>query len=146
MGEIREKTGNERLAFYSPTSARSRRCECWRSRSSPSTTGSTSSSTTRGLGTRGRTGSERELSQDGYELRFAIMYLAPYLLTQLLGAAAGLLSAGADRQRGLRGPISDRLRRRDARARLQRRPGVLLSKTALVMLTFDLADELRDGE
>jgi NAD(P)-dependent dehydrogenase (short-subunit alcohol dehydrogenase family) len=32
----------------------------------------------------GRPGAARELSKDGYELRFAVNYLAPYLLTRLL--------------------------------------------------------------
>jgi NAD(P)-dependent dehydrogenase (short-subunit alcohol dehydrogenase family) len=81
----------------------------------------------------------RELSRDGYELRFAVNYLAPYLLTrQLLGygrpsraivnvASAGqaaidfrdpMLASGYDGWRAYR-----------------------QSKLALIMLTFDLAEE-----
>ena len=78
-----------------------------------------------GIGTGGRTATEREVSQDGYELRFAVMYLAPLPADAAPRAAARPLRSGADRQRRLRGPGGDRLRRRDARARLQRRPGVL---------------------
>ena len=69
-------------------------------------------------------GGERELSADGHELHFAVNYLAGFLLTR--GAAArcwrrrrrvrivNVSSAGAE---------GDRLRRRHARARLQRRRG-----------------------
>ena len=75
-------TGNERRAFYSSTSARSRRCEAGGADPRRAQRGSTSSSTTRGSGPEAAP-SERVASQDGYELRFAIMY-PPHLLTQLL--------------------------------------------------------------
>lgn len=93
-----------------------------------------------GIGAGAPTG-RRELSRDGYELRFAVNYLAPFLLTrQLLGhgrpsraiinvASAGqaaidfrdpLLAGGYDGWRAYR-----------------------QSKLALIMLTFDLAEEFR---
>jgi NADP-dependent 3-hydroxy acid dehydrogenase YdfG len=37
-----------------------------------------------GIGAGKLRGARRELSRDGYELRFAVNYLAPFLLTQLL--------------------------------------------------------------
>ncbi len=37
-----------------------------------------------GIGFGDPTSSQRELSQDGYELRFSVNYLAPFLLTNLL--------------------------------------------------------------
>jgi NAD(P)-dependent dehydrogenase (short-subunit alcohol dehydrogenase family) len=37
-----------------------------------------------GIGTGRGGGGERELSREGYELRFAVNYLAPFLLTHLL--------------------------------------------------------------
>jgi NAD(P)-dependent dehydrogenase (short-subunit alcohol dehydrogenase family) len=91
-----------------------------------------------GIGAGPPTG-RRELSRDGYELRFAVNYLAPFLLThQLLGygrprraiinvASAGqaaidfrapMLATGYDGWRAYR-----------------------QSKLALIMLTFDLAEE-----
>lgn len=51
----------------------------------------------------------RGLSQDGYELRFAVNYLAPVLLNQLL-APLLVASAPANRQRRLHRAGSDRLR------------------------------------
>ena len=58
-------------------------------------------------------------AQDGYELRFAVNYLAPFSLTERLAAAARALDAGADRQRHLGRADADRFRRRDARAELR---------------------------
>src|SRR3954451_4830198 len=70
----------------------------------------------------------REESADGYELRFAVNYLAGFLLASLLrdrlGPAARptrRFGARADRQRRLLRPAGHRLRRRHARARLRRR-------------------------
>ncbi len=97
-----------------------------------------------GIGTRGRTRSEREVSQDGDELRFAVMYLAPYLLTQLLepllvrSAPARIVNVASAGQAAI--DFDDVMLERDysgVQAYCQ-------SKTALVMLTFDLAEELRD--
>jgi NAD(P)-dependent dehydrogenase (short-subunit alcohol dehydrogenase family) len=91
----------------------------------------------------GRPGAGRELSADGYELRFAVNYLAPFLLTSLLlplllrsaparivnVASAGqvpvdfddiMLDAGYDGTRAYR-----------------------RSKLAQVMFTFELADRLQ---
>ena len=96
-----------------------------------------------GAGRRGET--ERDLSRDGYELRFAVNYLAPYLLTRLLLPA--LRHAAPSRivnvASGAQSPINfdDVMLERNydgLRAYSQ-------SKLALVMFTFDLAAEL-EGE
>jgi NAD(P)-dependent dehydrogenase (short-subunit alcohol dehydrogenase family) len=93
-----------------------------------------------GAGRRGET--SRDLSRDGYELRFAVNYLAPFLLTRLLlplvrrsepARIVNVASAGQS-------PISfdDVMLERGydgMRAYAQ-------SKLALVMFTFDLAGEL----
>jgi NAD(P)-dependent dehydrogenase (short-subunit alcohol dehydrogenase family) len=93
-----------------------------------------------GAGRRGET--SRDLSRDGYELRFAVNYLAPFLLTRLLlplvrrsepARIVNVASAGQS-------PISfdDVMLERGydgMRAYAQ-------SKLALVMFTFDLAEEL----
>jgi len=85
----------------------------------------------------GRDGNERELSKDGHELRFAVNYLAPFLLTEeLLGrglprlAVINVASAGQETldfqdlmsERGYSG----------VRAYCR-------SKLALIMMSFDLA-------
>jgi NAD(P)-dependent dehydrogenase (short-subunit alcohol dehydrogenase family) len=97
-----------------------------------------------GIGTGGRAVAERELSEDGHELRFAVMYLAPFLLTRLLepllvrSAPARIVNVASAGQAAI--DLDDVMLERGysgVQAYCQ-------SKTALVMLTFDLADELRD--
>jgi NAD(P)-dependent dehydrogenase (short-subunit alcohol dehydrogenase family) len=87
----------------------------------------------------------RELSQDGYELRFAVNYLAPFLLTRLLeplvvrSAPARVVNVCSAGQRPI--DFDDVLLERSydgVRAYRQ-------SKLALVMFTFDLAHELRQS-
>jgi NAD(P)-dependent dehydrogenase (short-subunit alcohol dehydrogenase family) len=85
----------------------------------------------------------RELSQDGYELRFAINYLATVLLTQLLvpllvaGAPARIVNVGSTGQ----APVDfadPQLERGYSGAEAYFR-----SKFALATFTFTLADKLR---
>jgi NAD(P)-dependent dehydrogenase (short-subunit alcohol dehydrogenase family) len=83
-------------------------------------------------------------SADGHELRFAVNYLAPFLLTRLLvpllvaSAPARIVNVASGAQQEI--DFDDPMLIDDYdgwRAYSQ-------SKAALVMLTFDLADELRD--
>jgi NAD(P)-dependent dehydrogenase (short-subunit alcohol dehydrogenase family) len=96
-----------------------------------------------GIGT-GR-GGKRELSQDGYELRFAVNYLAGFLLTRLLepllvrSAPARIVNVSSAGQMPI--DFGDVMLERSY-------SGVQTycqSKLAQVMLTFDLAEELRDS-
>ncbi len=96
-----------------------------------------------GAGRRGET--RRELSQDGYELRFAVNYLASYLLTRLLlpalrrAAPSRVVNVASIGQSPI--DFDDVMLERQYdgfRAYAQ-------SKLALVMFTFDLAEEL-EGE
>jgi NAD(P)-dependent dehydrogenase (short-subunit alcohol dehydrogenase family) len=87
----------------------------------------------------GTPGARREISQDGYELRFAVNYLAPFLLTHLLlptlrrsiparivnVASLGQLRIDFDDVMLTRGYDGQRAYRQ--------------SKLALIMFTFDLA-------
>jgi NAD(P)-dependent dehydrogenase (short-subunit alcohol dehydrogenase family) len=95
-----------------------------------------------GIGT-GR-GGGRELSEDGHELRFAVNYLAPFLLTRLLepllvrSAPARIVNVASAGQAPI--DFADVMLEREysgVQAYCQ-------SKLTLVMLTFDLADELHD--
>ena len=95
-----------------------------------------------GIGTAGPGDGDRLESADGYELRFAVNYLAPFLLTRRLLAFDRALGSGADRQRDLRRTGPDRLRRRHARGAYSGVQAYCQSKLALVMFTFDLAEEL----
>ena len=72
----------------------------------------------------GTSGAGRELSADGFELRFAVNYLAGFLLTRLLLPELERREFAANRQRRLGGTTGNRLFRRDADPRLQRRPGL----------------------
>ena len=95
----------------------------------------------------GRPGSGREESADGYELRFAVNYLAPFLLTNLLlallrrSAPARIVNVASAGQIPI--DFDDVMLERHydgMRAYCQ-------SKLALVMFTFELAQRLRaDGE
>jgi NAD(P)-dependent dehydrogenase (short-subunit alcohol dehydrogenase family) len=87
-------------------------------------------------------GDARELSADGHELRFAVNYLAPFLLTHLLvpllvrSAPARILHVASVGQEAL---DFDDLMLEDAYNPLR---AYRQSKLALVMFTFDLAAEL----
>jgi NAD(P)-dependent dehydrogenase (short-subunit alcohol dehydrogenase family) len=91
----------------------------------------------------GRPGAEREQSQDGFELRFAVNYLAPFLLTHRLlpalleGAPARVVNVASIGQKEL--DFDDLQSMHDySGVDAYRR-----SKLALIMFTFDLALELR---
>ncbi len=95
-----------------------------------------------GIGAGKRGASERSLSQDGYEMRFAVNYLAPFLLTRLLlpllhrSAPARIVNVASGAQTPI--DFDDVMLERGydgMRAYAQ-------SKLALVMFTFDLAEEL----
>ncbi len=85
----------------------------------------------------------RELSRDGYELRFAVNYLAPFLLTHLLlpclrhTPPARILNVGSVGQSPL--DFSDVMLER----RYDPMEAYSQSKLALVMFTFDLAEALK---
>jgi NAD(P)-dependent dehydrogenase (short-subunit alcohol dehydrogenase family) len=95
----------------------------------------------------GRPASGREVSADGYELTFAVNYLAPFLLTNLLltllagSAPARIVNVASAGQ--LPVDFDDvMLERHYDGVRAYRQ-----SKLALVMFTFELAERLRaDGE
>jgi NAD(P)-dependent dehydrogenase (short-subunit alcohol dehydrogenase family) len=99
-----------------------------------------------GIG-RGRPGGGPEQSADGYELRFAVNYLAPFLLTHLLlarlrrSAPARIVNVASAGQIPI--DFDDvMLERQYDGMRAYRQ-----SKLALVMFTFELAQRLRaDGE
>jgi NAD(P)-dependent dehydrogenase (short-subunit alcohol dehydrogenase family) len=94
----------------------------------------------------GKDSARREASTDGYELRFAVNYLAPFLLTQLLlsllrrSAPARIVNVASAGQAPIDFDDVMLERRYDGmRAYSQ-------SKLALLMFSFDLAERLRGGE
>jgi NAD(P)-dependent dehydrogenase (short-subunit alcohol dehydrogenase family) len=93
----------------------------------------------------GRGDGSREVSEDGYELRLAVMYLAPFLLTQLLepllveSAPARIVNVASAGQAPI--DFDDLMLERDYNG-IQ---AYCQSKLALVMLTLDQAEALRDS-
>ena len=96
-----------------------------------------------GIGTTVPGGPARQESADGHELRFAVNYLAPYLLTRLLlptlraSAPARVVNVSSAGQQSI--DFDDVMLRRGyggVRAYCQ-------SKLAQILFTIDLADELR---
>ena len=95
-----------------------------------------------GIGT-GRPGAPRETSADGHELRFAVNYLAGFLLTHLLlpllrkSAPARIVNVASAGQQPIDfADVMLERRYNGARAYCQ-------SKLAQIMFTFDLAEDLR---
>jgi len=95
-----------------------------------------------GIGSGGRGASERELSADGYELRFQVNHLAPFLLTQLLlpqlesAGAARLVNVASAAQTAI--DFDDVMLTRNYSGRR----AYAQSKLAMVMASFELASRL----
>jgi NAD(P)-dependent dehydrogenase (short-subunit alcohol dehydrogenase family) len=95
-----------------------------------------------GEGAEQRGDGDREESADGYELRFAVNYLAPFLLTRMLlplierSAPSRIVNVSSGGQAPI--DFDDVMLERDYNG-IQ---AYCQSKLALVMLTFDLAEEL----
>ena len=86
-------------------------------------------------------GGARQESRDGHELRFAVNYLAGYVLIR--GCSGGCARPRRPGSSGrLGGADAARLRRRDAHPALRRHRAYCQSKLAQIMFAFDLADEL----
>jgi NAD(P)-dependent dehydrogenase (short-subunit alcohol dehydrogenase family) len=97
-----------------------------------------------GIGTLVPGGGARMESEDGYELRFAVNYLAPFLLSHLLepllvgSAPARIVNVSSAGQADLR--FDDLMLEND----YDSWQAYCQSKLALVMLTLDLAEDLAD--
>lgn len=143
LHDIRESTGSDRLAFYladlSSLSEVRRLAEQVLDDHDRLDVLVNNAGIGRGDGT-------REVSADGYELRLAVMYLAPFLLTRLLepllaeSAPARIVNVASAGQAPI--DFDDLMLEREydgIQAYCQ-------SKLALVMLTLDQAEALRDRD
>jgi NAD(P)-dependent dehydrogenase (short-subunit alcohol dehydrogenase family) len=144
MREIREATGSERLAFYLADLSSLEQVRGLADAILADHERVDVLVNNAGIGT-GRGGrAEREVSEDGHELRFAVNYLAPFLLTRLLepllvpSAPARIVNVSSAGQAAI--DFADVMLER----RYNGIQAYCQSKLALVMLTFDLAEELGD--
>jgi NAD(P)-dependent dehydrogenase (short-subunit alcohol dehydrogenase family) len=143
--ELRAQTGNERLQWYRADLASLNEVRDLAQRVDAGHEQLDVLVNNAGIGTTLPGDGDRMESRDGYELRFAVNYLAGFLLTRLLepllvrSAPARIVNVSSAGQAAL--DFDDVLLERSyngVQAYCQ-------SKLAQVMFTFDLADELRDA-
>ena len=142
LEEIRAQTGNTRLRWYRADFSQLSQVRALAERLAREQERIDVLVNNAGIGTTLPGGGARQESADGYELRFAVNYLAPFLLTRLLlptlrqSAPARIVNVSSAGQ----APINFR----DVMLE-HNYDGVQAycqSKLALVMFTFDLAEEL----
>jgi NAD(P)-dependent dehydrogenase (short-subunit alcohol dehydrogenase family) len=146
LEEFRASTGSERLALYQADLASLAQVRSLAERVLNDRGRLDVLVNNAGVGTGPGAQARRVVSEDGHELRFAVNYLAPFLLTRLLrpllarSAPARIVNVASAGQAPL--DFDDLMLERgwsgvEAYCR---------SKLALVMFTFDLADDLRASE
>lgn len=143
LQEIRNSTGNNKLVYYNADFANLDEVRAFADKILSSHRQLDILINNAGIGG-GKKNSDRQISVDGYELRFAVNYLAPFLLThQLLpllikSEPARIINVASGAQQPL--DFKDLMLEKEysgSRAYAQ-------SKLALVMFTFTLAEKLKD--
>lgn len=141
VADIQAKTGNERLRTYTADFVSLREVDEMAShilRQEPRLDVLINNA---GIGA-GTPLSKREVSEDGYESRFAVNYLAPFLLTRRLlpllkkSAPARVVNVASAGQQPIDFP-DVMLERHFGKMR-----AYMQSKLAVIMMTFDMAEEL----
>jgi len=144
LGELRTETGNDKLEWYRADLASLAEVRALGDRVATEHERLDVLVNNAGVGTSIPGNGARMESTDGHELRFAVNYLAPYVLTLRLvpllaaSAPARIVNVASAAQQEIEFDDPMLVNGYDGwRAYSQ-------SKAALVMLTFDLAEELRD--
>ena len=141
VGKIKEATGNEKIQFYHADLSSLREVDELARQVISGVARLDVLVNNAGVGF-GKDGSKREISQDGYELRFAVNYLASYLLTERL---ISLLKASAPARIVNVASVGQAPLRFDDIMLTRGYSGVTAyrqSKLAMVAWTFDLAERL----
>lgn len=142
---IRQKTGNDRLTYYQADFSSLAEVNQLATRIEAEHQHLDSLVNNAGIGA-GKRGDCRELSQDGYELRFAVNYLAPFLLTNRL---LNLLIKSAPARIVTVASVGQEAINFDNVMLKQGYSGVRAysqSKLAEIMMTFDLAEKLHNRQ
>jgi NAD(P)-dependent dehydrogenase (short-subunit alcohol dehydrogenase family) len=142
LEEIRAQTGNTRLHWYRADFSSLAQVRAMAARLAREQERLDVLLNNVGIGSKLPGGGRRQESEDGYELRFAVNYLAPFLLTRLLvpmlrqSAPARIVNVASAAQAPIDfGDVMLEHHYHGGQAYSQ-------SKLALVMFTFDLAEEL----
>jgi NAD(P)-dependent dehydrogenase (short-subunit alcohol dehydrogenase family) len=144
LRELKDETGNDKLEWYRADLASLEEVRTLAERVASDHDRLDVLVNNAGVGTSVPGGGARMESADGHELRFAVNYLAPFLLSRLLepllvaSAPARIVNVSSGGQADLR--FDDLMLERD----YDSWQAYCQSKLALVMLTLDLADELAD--
>ena len=141
LQEIKDVTGNEQMQFFRANLSSLREVEELARQVTTGVGRLDVLVNNAGVGF-GKDASNREVSEDGYELRFAVNYLAPYLLTERL---ISLLKASAPARIVNVASVGQAPLRFENLMLTHGYDGVTAyrqSKLAMVAWTFDLADRL----
>lgn len=142
LGEIKNSSGNEKLEYYNSDFSFLQSVSELAEKIISNEEEIDIIINNAGIGGGPKSGNRRETSEDGFELRFAVNYLAQVLLTRkllsLLKNGARIINVASIGQSELDFDdlgMENNYEGFDAYAK---------SKHALIMFTFDLADELKD--
>jgi NAD(P)-dependent dehydrogenase (short-subunit alcohol dehydrogenase family) len=144
LEEIKESTGNEKLSFYQADFSSLSEVRKMAEAVNGACDRLDVLINNAGVGLGKSNESQRSLTGDGYELRFGVNYLAPFLLTHLLldpirhAAPSRIVNVGSEAQRPV--DFDDLMLERHYSSM----NAYAQSKLALTMFTFELSERLKN--